>query len=315
MSSVGKTLTLLLLTAATTAAVPTAVAAPPTVITGSIRTSPERESIERWRSERLAELTSETGWLTLVGLFWLAEGNNTFGRAPANTLVLDHPALADTAGTFTLKGTQVTFTAQPGSGITQAGKPVTTIELISDVRSRSDPTVISSGSLRFFIIERSGKLAVRARDVESPRRRDFPGLQYFPITDEWAFDARFEPYNPPKRIPIVNVLGLEEDRICPGALVFNKDGQELHLDALLNEPDGNSLFVMFADATSGTESYGAGRYLDLPLASQGTVRLDFNKAYNPPCAFNNFATCPLPPYQNRLKLPVLAGEKGFRSEH
>jgi uncharacterized protein len=269
----------------------------------------ERASVEKWRAERVTELTNETGWLTLVGLFWLDPGANTFGRAPSNTLVLDHPSLADAAGTFVLAGDRVTFTAKPGSGITRGGQPVTSIELVSDAKEA--PTVISSGPLRFFIIERAGKFGVRVRDVASPRRRNFQGLQYFPVAPEWVFDARFEPYEPRRQIKIVNILGLEEDMVSPGSLVFTKDGQEVRLDTLLDGPDATDLFVMFADGTSGHDTYGAGRFLHVPFATGGKTVVDFNKAYNPPCAFNNFATCPLPPYQNRVQLKITAGEKNY----
>jgi uncharacterized protein len=269
----------------------------------------ERSSVEHWRTERIAELTNDTGWLSLVGLFWLSPGENTFGRAASNTLVLDNPNLADTAGTFTLSGDKVTFTARPGSGITHGGQPVATLELVSD--AKESPTVVSSGPLRFFIIERAGKFAVRVRDLASPRRRNFKGLQYFPIAPDWAFDARFEPYEPRRHIKIVNILGLEEDMVSPGAVVFTRNGQELRLDAVLDGPEATDLFIMFADATSGHATYGAGRFLHAPFATNGRTVVDFNKAYNPPCAFNNFATCPLPPYQNRLQLEITAGEKTY----
>ncbi|HEX4677191.1 MAG TPA: DUF1684 domain-containing protein [Steroidobacteraceae bacterium] len=269
----------------------------------------ERASVEKWRTERVTELTNETGWLTLVGLYWLSPGENTFGRAPSNTLVLDHPSLADTAGTFTLTGSKVTFTARPGSGITHGGRPVTSIELVSD--ANDSPTVVSSGPLRFFVIERAGKFGVRVRDVASPRRRDFAGLHYFPIAPDWVFNARFEPYEPRRQIMIVNILGLEDDMVSPGALVFTKDGQEIRLDAVLDGADATDLFVMFADGTSGHDTYGAGRFLHVPFATDGKTVVDFNKAYNPPCAFNDFATCPLPPYQNRVKLKITAGEKKY----
>jgi uncharacterized protein (DUF1684 family) len=273
----------------------------------------ERASVEKWRAERVAELTSETGWLTLVGLFWLDPGESTFGRAPSNTLVLDHPSLAATAGTFVLSGDKVTFTAKPGAGITHGGQPVTSIELVSD--AKESPTVVSSGPLRFFIIERAGKFAVRVRDVASRRRSDFRGLQYFAIDPEWVFAARFEPFEPQRHLKIVNVLGMEDDMVSPGALVFTKNGTEVRLDTVLDGDDATDLFVMFADGTSGHDTYGAGRFLHVPFATDGKTVVDFNKAYNPPCAFNNFATCPLPPYQNRVKLQITAGERKYAGGH
>ena len=269
----------------------------------------ERATIEKWRTERVAELTNDTGWLNLVGLYWLAEGPNTFGRAASNTLVLDHPSLAPTAGTFVLANGHVTFRATPNSGITHGGQPVTSIDMVSD--AKEPPTVVSSGPLRFFVIERAGKLGVRVRDVDSALRRNFHGLEYFPVDADWALEARFEPYEPGKHITIVNILGLEEDMVSPGALVFTRQGKEARLDAVLESPDSTDLFVMFADATSGHETYGAGRFIHVPFAKNGKTVVDFNEAYNPPCAFNNFATCPLPPFQNRLTLKVTAGEKKY----
>jgi hypothetical protein len=273
----------------------------------------EQQSVEQWRSARVAELTSDTGWLTLVGLFWLDKGDNTFGRAPSNRLVLDHPALAPQAGTFKWDGAGVHFTARPGSRITHGGQPVSSLDMVMD--SHGEPTVVSSGPLRFFIIERSGKVGVRVRDIASPRRREFVPISYYPVATDWVVNARFEPYEPHRRIRIINILGLEEEDDCPGALIFNKDGHEYRLDAVLESPEDPTLFVMFGDRTNGKGSYGGGRFLHTPLPSGGTVRVDFNQAYNPPCAFNNFATCPLPPDQNKLALPVEAGEKAYGNGH
>jgi uncharacterized protein (DUF1684 family) len=290
-----------------------AVAAPASPMASAIDLQTERTSVEHWRADRLAELTGETGWLNLAALFWLDQGTNTFGRAAANKLVLDHPSLAPMAGSFVLAGGQVRFTATPDSGITHAGRPVTTIDLASD--AQESPTVISSGPLRFFVIERAGKLGVRVRDVQSPRRRNFLGLDYFPIATTWVLAARFEPYEPRRHLKIVNILGLEEAMESPGAVVFTKDGKEYRLDAVLDGPEADDLFILFADATSGHDTYGAGRFLHIPFAQNGTTVIDFNKAYNPPCAFNDFATCPLPPYQNRLPLKVTAGERKYAGSH
>jgi uncharacterized protein len=269
----------------------------------------ERSSVEAWRERRVSELTSDTGWLTLTGLFWLKQGDNSFGRAASNALALDNPALADTAGTFVVSGREVRFVAHTGAGVTHDGHPVSALELATD--ATAEPTVLASGTLRFFVIERAGNLGVRVRDLNNPRRRQFRGLSYFPISTGWVFDARFEPYEPARHIRIVNILGMEQELLSPGAVVFTKDGREWRLDTVLEQPGDRELFIMFADATSGHETYGAGRFLHVPLPSGGRVQLDFNKAYNPPCALNDFATCPLPPPQNRLKLSIPAGEKSY----
>jgi uncharacterized protein len=269
----------------------------------------ERSSVDAWRERRVGELTSDGGWLTLAGLFWLKEGDNSFGRASSNALALDNASLAATCGSFVVTGRQVRFVARPGSGVTHAGEPVGSLDLTSD--AAGEPTVLSSGTLRFFVIERAGNLGVRVRDLNNPRRRAFAGLSYFPVSTGWVFDARFEPYEPARHIRIVNILGMEQELQSPGAVVFRKDGHEWRLDTVLEQPGDRELFIMFADATSGHETYGAGRFMYIPLPSSGHAQLDFNKAYNPPCALNDFATCPLPPPQNRLKLRVDAGEKTY----
>lgn len=275
----------------------------------------ERASVETWRAERLRHLTSDNGWLTLTGLFWLKEGENSFGRAASNVLVLDSPSLADTAGSFELHGHRVRFVARPGGGVTHDGEAVSSLDLVPD--TAGEPTVLASGSLRFFIIERVGNLGVRVRDLDNPHRRNFRGLSYFPVSTAWVFDARFEPYQPAHRLKIVNILGMEDDAVSPGAVVFTRDGREWRLDTVLESPGDRELFIMFADETSGHETYGAGRFLYIPLPAGNRAQLDFNKAYNPPCALNDFATCPLPPPQNRLKLRIEAGEKKYEggSEH
>ena len=269
----------------------------------------ERASIEAWRAERARRLTSDGGWLTLAGLFWLKEGENSFGRAASNALVLDKPSLPDTAGSFVLHDRRVRFVARPGGGVTHDGSPVSSLDLIPD--TEGEPTVLASGSLRFFIIERAGNLGVRVRDLDNPHRRDFRGLEYFPVSTAWMFDARFEPYEPARHIRIVNILGMEEDAVSPGAVVFTRGGREWRLDTVLESPGDKELFIMFADGTSGHETYGGGRFLYMPRPPGDRAQLDFNKAYNPPCALNDFATCPLPPPQNRLKLRIEAGEKKY----
>src|SRR5579862_8047554 len=269
----------------------------------------ERAAIDAWRAQRTRSLTSDSGWLTLAGLFWLKDGANSFGRAPANDLVLDNGALAAHAGAFLVSGQQVRFVAAPEGGVTHDGHPVGTLELVAD--TRGEPTVLASGSLRFFLIERAGHLGVRVRDLNNPHRLQFRGLDYFPVTTEWVVQARFEPYQPARQLKIVNILGMEEQLECPGAVVFSKAGREWRLDAVLEAAGDQELFIMFADATSGHETYGAGRFLYIPLPHDNTVQVDFNKAINPPCGLNDFATCPLPPAQNRLKLRVAAGEKKY----
>ncbi len=269
----------------------------------------EQRLIEQWRTERAAKLTAPTGWLTLVGLYWLGNGDNTFGSAEKNSLVLNHKSMPASLGTFRLQNGKVTFVAHAANTVTHAGKPIESIAMLSD--ADAETTVLRAGSLEFLVIARAGKVGVRVRDTDHPARRNVRGIESFPVTTAWALDAKFEAFTPVRHIEIVNVLGMTEKMISPGAIVFNKDGKEYRLDTVLEVPDDKELFIMFADTTTARETYGGGRFLYIPLPSDGRTSIDFNKAYNPPCAFNDFSTCPLPPPQNRLTLRVDAGEKKY----
>ena len=265
------------------------------------------QELEQWKAKRLAGLKSEDGWLSLIGLFWLKEGENRFGSAATNEIVLPEDKAPAQAGTLRLAGGKVTLEAKPGSGIKSGGQEVTTLELKSD--EDGAPTMLELGSLSFHVIKRGDRLGLRVRDRENPSRAEFKGTDYYPADRKWVVSARFEPYEPPKKVPILNVLGMETEETAPGALAFEVGGREYRLQAL-KEKGEEQLFIIFADQTSGKETYGAGRYLYAdPPGADGRVTLDFNRAYSPPCAFTRYATCPLPPAANRLPLRVEAGEK------
>lgn len=265
------------------------------------------KEIEQWRAQRLADLTSENGWLTLIGLFWLKEGKSTFGSDIANDIVLPKEKLPSRAGTFNLTNGVVTFETSLANTFMVNGQPVTSLHLKSDADDQ--PTVMTLGSVTFQIIKRSDKLGLRVKDRNNADRANFPGLENYPANLKWRLEAHFEPYNPPRPMPILNVLGMENDEPSPGAIVFEVDGKSYRLDAV-SEKGNPQFFMIFADDTRGKETYGAGRYLYVdPPDADGRVVIDFNKAYSPPCAFTNYATCPLPPKQNVLSLPIEAGEK------
>ncbi len=275
-------------------------------LTTADRATYERE-LEQWKAKRLAGLKSEDGWLSLIGLFWLREGENRFGSDPAGEIVLPDGKSPAHAGTFRLAGGAVTLEAKPDSGIKSAGQPVTTLELKSD--EGGAPTMLELGSLSFHVVKRGDRLGVRVKDRENPARAEFKGTDYYPADRRWVVSARFEPYEPPRRVPILNVLGMETEETAPGALAFEVGGRAYRLQAL-REQGSEQFFIIFADQTSGKETYGAGRYLYAdPPDAEGRVRLDFNRAYSPPCAFTRYATCPLPPAENRLALRVEAGER------
>jgi uncharacterized protein (DUF1684 family) len=203
----------------------------------------------------------------------------------------------------------VTLEAKPDAGITSDGNAASTLVLQSDDDGK--PTVLKLGSLKLFVIKRGDKLGLRVKDKRNPGRSRFAGLDYFPVDLKWRIDARFETYDPPRIIPIVNVLGMVDNMTSPGVLVFEVNAKSYRLDPVL-EKGSKQLFIIFGDKTTGKETYGAGRYLYAdPAGDDGKVVLDFNKAYNPPCAFTEFATCPLPPRQNRLSIRVEAGEKKY----
>lgn len=271
--------------------------------------------IRQWQSERATRLKAEDSWLSLVGLFWLVDGENSFGSArDKNSVVMPAKAPAE-CGTLTLKDGKVTMTPAAGSGMTIAGKPVDEpVELIADT-APNGPTVVQLGTMKFQIVERSGRFAMRVKDPESEARTHFAGLEYFPVNSQWRVEAKFEPYDPPKKIPITNVIGMTSEEVSPGALVFTVDGQTYRIDPIVEKGESD-YFLIFKDETSRDATYGAGRYLyTSPAGPDGKVIIDFNKAYNPPCAFTDYATCPLPPPQNRLPVRIEAGEKRYAKGH
>jgi uncharacterized protein (DUF1684 family) len=261
-----------------------------------------------WQRQRETRLTAEDGWLTLAGLFWLEKPVSTVGSAPDSDVPL--PAGAPAAvGTLTREGGGVQLALSPGVEAeidpAPAGDP-SPVPLAGDRDGK--PTLVRLGAVSFHLIDRGDKVGVRVRDREHPNRKNFAGLEFYPAAPAFHLTARLEPAPAGKTLPILNVLGMVEDTPSPGTLVFEHGGETYRLDAL---DGGDELFVIFADATNDQETYGAGRYLYVPRPAAGTdtVELDFNRAYTPPCGFTAFATCPLPPPQNRLPFPVTAGER------
>jgi uncharacterized protein (DUF1684 family) len=170
---------------------------------------------------------------------------------------------------------------------------------------------VKVGRLSLFAIKRGDRYGIRLKDPESEYRRNFTGLQYYPVRTAYKVTGKFVPQ--PRKIPILNIIGQTEQMECPGYVEFRLQGKVLHLFPVLEEPDAKELFYIFKDLTSGKETYGAGRFLYSGMPEKGKVVLDFNKAYNPPCAFTPYATCPLPPADNRLSVRVEAGEKKYGS--
>ena len=280
-----------------------AAAAPP-----ADRVAHEAEVLE-WQKTRDSSLRREDGWLTLVGLHWLSSGVNTIGSAAASKIKLP-PNAPPSVGTLTLTNGAVTLRPAKGAPVTIDGKPVTGEVALRDDSSDDGPMIVQAGPINFQIIKRGDRFGVRVKDPQSETRVHFEGLEYFPIDPKWRVIARFEPYQPPREIDITDVTGFVSKQAVPGALAFEVYGKPYRLDAI--DEGGKRLFVIFKDETSKDVTYPAGRYMYVPRpGADGTVVVDFNKSYSPPCVFTPFATCPLPPPQNRLPIRIEAGEKNW----
>ncbi len=265
--------------------------------------------IQEWQQKRLKSLKRKTGWLSLIGLHWLTPGENTIGADTSNMIVLPADKAPGRLGKFILKDGEVAFESQPGTEVLNDSNIVTKTIVYQDSQ---DVPILSHGSLNWFIIKRVGKFGVRIRDAEHPAIAALKEIESYPIDKSWRVEAKFEAYDPPKTIPIDNIVGFTSDEPCPGALIFEIDDQTHRLDVLDADDE---FWLIFSDATSGYETYGAGRYLYVNKPDEtGKTYIDFNKAYNPPCAYTEFATCPLPPSQNKLSAKITAGEK-FSSEY
>ena len=261
-----------------------------------------RREVEAWRTARLAKLTSPDGWLAVAALEWLHDGDN-----PVVLPRSDVPA-----GTIEVDAGVASFHAAEGSGLTWDGKDVVgTVELHDD--AGGEPTVLRKGPVSFHVIRRYGTLALRVRDGDAEAVRSFRGIEHYPVDLGWRIAARFEPYEDGRTAEVGTVLGTPEIYAVPGATAFEIDGEPYRLDVFLEDRESD-LFVVFGDETNRSETFGGGRYLYTPQAGpDGIVILDFNRAYNPPCAFTAHVTCPLPLPQNRLPVRVEAGEKRYGS--
>jgi uncharacterized protein (DUF1684 family) len=273
-------------------------------------TAEHRRDIEAWKERRIASLKREDGWLTLVGLYWLDKGENSVGSDSKSKVVLPAGKAPASLGTITLSDGGAVFTAAPGETVDAGGKTVARAELSTDAGGR-ESTILQRGPLRFYLIDRSGKVGVRVKDAESDALKSFHGINRFPTDLRWRIEAKVERHEPPKKIPVPNVLGANYASTSPATLVFEVSGKTMRLDAV-DEEGTTDWFVIFGDATNGRETYGGGRFLYVtPPAPGSPAVVDFNKAYNPPCVFSPYATCPLPPKENKLAVRIEAGEKNY----
>lgn len=264
------------------------------------------DQINQWHQKRVERLTSPDGWMSLAGLYWLQEGENTFGADSTNDIIFPKKA-PDFIGSFILKDGNITAKILPDAKIMHGDTPVKEIEMKTD--TDGEPTTLSYGTLNWYVIKRSNDFAIRLKDSDNANIKSFHGIKRYPVDPDWRLEATFEKYDPQKSISVPTILGTIDEEPCPGALAFKIRNKKYRLDVL---SEGDQFFVIFGDETNKDETYQPGRYVyvDKP-GSNGKTTIDFNKAYNPPCAFTDYATCPFPPEQNILPIKITAGEKRY----
>ncbi len=266
-----------------------------------------RAQVEKWRRAYEATLKSDDGWLTVTGLFWLHEGENKFGSDPLNDIVLTEGNVPAELGSFNMHDGKIEVTISPGVQIKMKGQTVQSAAILPDSEDR-----LALGDLSLLVHKSGERYAVRVKDKNSRLRKNFAGVSWFPIDEHYRVTARFVPYDPPHELEIQNLAGDTLKIPSPGYAEFTLAGEQYRLEAIAQ---ASGLNFIFRDLTSGKETYPAARFLDTPAPTNGQLILDFNEAYNPPCAYNPYTTCPLPPPQNRLRIRIAAGEMMYKGTH
>lgn len=263
-----------------------------------------------WRAERKEALLRPDGWTSLVGLHWLELKAHYLGSGTGSgiRLAVGPPKM----GLLEQRDGRLFFTPERGVALTLDGEPLKgRVELKTDRDEAPSVIGFDEGKGVLGVIKRGGRYGLRVRHADAPTRLQFAGLEYWPADPDWKIAGKFVAHPPGKTLPIVDIIGTTSDAPNPGAVEFVRDGKTYRIEAI-GEPGTDELFLVLADRTSGHGSYAAGRFMDTPGPdAQGKVVLDFNRAYSPPCAFTPFATCPLPPPENRLDLAIDAGEKAY----
>ena len=260
-------------------------------------------SIKHFDTLRMNALTDKNGWLNLAGLYWLKQGDNTFGSAAANTLVFKHKNMPAVLGKFKVAGTKVSF--EFDKAVTKFPNDYSEEMVLFDATSKTDTSIVFN-QFMWSIIIREDKIGVRFRDLKNPALAAFKGNKRFPIDEQWNLPAKLLPPDP-SGLFITNVLGQTTAQDYAGKISFEYQGKNYVLDAISEGP--GDLFVVFGDATNGVNTYHTGRFVYVPRPDKnGNTFIDFNKAFNPPCAYTPYATCPIPPQQNILPFKVTAGE-------
>jgi uncharacterized protein (DUF1684 family) len=264
------------------------------------------DEIKQWDAERLSELKGATGWVNLAGLYWLKQGENSFGSASNNALVFKHDAFPSTLGKFILGGTEVIWETAEGNEVTEKNIPFK-----SGVIFKIDPSTtvsLSYKTFRWSIIKRENLIGVRFRDLANPALGALKKIERYKPSEDWILEAEFKPSLVPT-ITTTNILGQSYQQPYPGKIFFKIDGKSYSLD-VVDEGEEGQYHIVFGDETNGDATYASGRFIDIPKPdANGMTKIDFNKSYNPPCAFSAFSTCPIPTKANTLPIPIKAGEK------
>jgi uncharacterized protein len=267
------------------------------------------DEVRAWRQAYTEKLLSRDGWLSISGLFWLQQGENSFGTDPGNHIILPPNSGPATGGTFRLHDRHITLQTASGVQVIIKDQPVTSAEIT--INSYGSSEWIYLNDLRISIIERGIRFGARVYDRNHPALKQSVSLRWFPIQDAYCIQARFVPFDEPQKLSIVNVIGDTLEIESPGYAEFDFQGNVCRMRAIPSETT-DGLWFIFQDGTSRDVTFPGGRYLitdDLP--QDGLITLDFNKAHNPPCAYTDFATCPLAPKINHLPVPIKAGELKF----
>jgi uncharacterized protein len=270
-----------------------------------------KEGLQQWRDQRAQKLSAPDGWLSLVGLEWLQPGSNTFGSAADNRIRLN-AQVADHLGVLEVKGNAV-YLSSPASGLLDNGAPARAAKIDTD---GPNPTVLKAGTLTLLVIHRGDRYALRIKDAQAPTRVNFHGLHWYAPDPRYRIEAKWIPFSPPHEESIPTIIGTTLKLPVPGVAEFTLDGQTIRLEPVIEEPGDKQLFFILRDTTSKTTTYGAARFLytDFPasgLDKPGSLVLDFNRLQNPPCAYTPYATCPLPPPQNKLAVALPVGEQRY----
>ena len=264
------------------------------------------QSVIAWRRKKDEDLRAEDGWLSLMGLFWLRDGINSIGRSAACDIVIDDEQIPERLGSLEFHGGQVRLTVDTSLPVMVDGAEVRSSLLLPDVDANG-PSKVQIGAITFFVIRRGDEWAVRVRNKNHPSRLSFAGRNWFPIDPRFVVTGRFISHTPVRMLEIPNSSGQIVSTANPGRVEFRLFSAVFSLEAF--EASADQIWFVFKDATSGDSTYGAGRFLYATLGADGSVTMDFNRAYHPPCAFTDFATCPFPPAGNILPIAIQAGER------